>query len=424
MRLRNYSFAPLVLFGVSSVCSADPAVDELHALRTQVQELSEALASVRAQLETQERVIQSFQKEVQSQQQDATVTVRDVGGTVSSAPTYVPDIGVVADITGIVTESDEDEEGNDRLSVRELEIVFGHDIDPYSRLDVTVSISDFEEAAIEEAYLTHSGLPFDIYGRLGRMHPRIGIAAAQHRDALFTVDEPLVIEQFFGAEGFSRTGLELSDIFSTISDDVVHEIIIGLLEGGAGEGGNLFGETRRAPTVYGRLRNAWDISDSSVIDLGLNALLGSADEDTSFETRAGGVDLRYQHYGAAFRKLTLQSELFVQDRDTAVLEDGELPEGLFEFRQKPLGLYALANYRFGQQWEAGLRYDYVQAVNRAEEQRDSFESEYSAFLTFHQSEFARWRLQYQLATLETGEEDNRFFLQGTFAIGTHKHNLQ
>jgi hypothetical protein len=47
----------------------------------------------------------------------------------------------------------------------------------------------------------------------------------------------------------------------------------------------------------------------------------------------------------------------------------------------------------------------------------------SAHLTFYQSEFARWRAQYQYAEIP-GEDDDRFFIQGTFAIGTHKHELQ
>jgi hypothetical protein len=46
------------------------------------------------------------------------------------------------------------------------------------------------------------------------------------------------------------------------------------------------------------------------------------------------------------------------------------------------------------------------------------------FVTFFQSEFARWRFQYQYANLADGGHDNRFFLQGTFAIGVHKHSLQ
>jgi hypothetical protein len=45
-------------------------------------------------------------------------------------------------------------------------------------------------------------------------------------------------------------------------------------------------------------------------------------------------------------------------------------------------------------------------------------------ITFYQSEFARWRLQYQRADLADGTDDNRFFLQGTFAIGVHKHMIQ
>lgn len=53
-----------------------------------------------------------------------------------------PEIGLLADITALLTESDEDADGNDKLSVRELEFIFGHDVDPYSRFDATVTLSD------------------------------------------------------------------------------------------------------------------------------------------------------------------------------------------------------------------------------------------------------------------------------------------
>jgi hypothetical protein len=159
--------------------------------------------------------------------------------------------------------------------VRELEFVIGSDIDPYSRFDATITVSDFEEVGVEEAYITHWGLPWDIKGRFGRIRPRVGIAAAQHRDRLDTVDQPLVVQRYFGVEGFSRTGLELSDFIPLPWENVAHELSVGLLEGGIGEDGSLFGETRRAPTFYSRLRNAWTASDLLQVDLGGTFLLGS-----------------------------------------------------------------------------------------------------------------------------------------------------
>ena len=68
------------------------------------------------------------------------------GGANLSA--FNPEIGVLADIVGQLSESSADGEGNDTLSAREMELVFGHPIDPYSRLDVTATFSDFEAASL------------------------------------------------------------------------------------------------------------------------------------------------------------------------------------------------------------------------------------------------------------------------------------
>jgi hypothetical protein len=49
---------------------------------------------------------------------------------------------------------------------------------------------------------------------------------------------------------------------------------------------------------------------------------------------------------------------------------------------------------------------------------------WSGYLTFYQSEFARWRLQYRHTNFAAGGDDNTLFLQGTAALGVHKHQLQ
>lgn len=341
----------------------------------------------------------------------ATPVKEGIRGTGLNA--FNPEIGVVADITGSATEQEEDEEGNDRFSVRELEFVIGSDIDPYSRFDATITVSDFEEVGVEEAYITHWGLPWDIKGRFGRIRPRVGIAAAQHRDRLDTVDQPLVVQRYFGVEGFSRTGLELSDFIPLPWENVAHELSVGLLEGGIGEDGSLFGETRRAPTFYSRLRNAWTASDLLQVDLGGTFLLGSSDEDTAAEVRGYGVDLTVTHFLNALNRVKWQSELYTQDRHVEL-----------DTREHPFGLYSLLDYRLAERWSGGARFDYVEQVAIGADDVRAAESGWSGYLTFHQSEFARWRFQYQHIDILTGGDDNRFFLQGTFAIGVHKHALQ
>jgi hypothetical protein len=355
----------------------------------------------------------------------------------TGAVQFNPDIGLVADITAHSTQSREDEEGNDKISVREIELIIGHDVDPYSRFDATITLSDFEDVEIEEAYLTHWGVPGGVKARLGRMRPRIGKAGAGHRDQLDTADFPLVVQEYFGVEGLFRTGLELSRVFPGLSEAMTHEITAGVLEGGVGEGGTLLGETRRRPTLFAHLKNFWDFGSQTSFELGFSWLTGSSNEDDDFNVTALGADATFIHRFDAIRRLKLQSELYWQDRDEAAAEghhhgeeedehgeDGAAAaEEAVPFRKNPYGYYALADYRAALRWGCGARFDSVEPVNR-EEGADDEETAYTAYLTFYQSEFARWRAQYQHAERADGGTDERFWLQLTVAIGVHKHQLQ
>lgn len=368
----------------------------------------------------------------------------------SIAASFNPEIGVVADIVGQVSDSGEDSEGNDKISVRELHLVLGHDIDPYSRFDSTITFSDFHDPEIEEAYISHWGLPGDTKARLGRMRQRIGRASAGHRDELDTVDMPLFVQRYLGVEGLFRTGLELSNYLPTPWEAVAHEVILGTMEGGVGEDGTLFGDTRRRPSFYARLRNGWDISQSSALDFGGTYLVGSANDSSSYEVDAYGVDLTYTHFITPSQRLKFQSEAMFQDRsagfggsnhdhnhrsagkrfrDEEAHDHDEHEEhddgGIMEspFRSSPYGFYSLVDFRVNKQFSLGTRYDYVQPINIDQDYARSAERAVSGYLTFHQSEFARWRLQYQRAALLEGGYDDRFYLQATVAIGTHKHKL-
>ena len=71
-----------------------------------------------------------------------------------------------------------------------------------------------------------------------------------------------------------------------------------------------------------------------------------------------------------------------------------------------------------------MRYDWLEPVSYDHEIGEKKEKAVTGYLTFYQSEFARWRAQYQYAETADGKDDNRVMLQGVFAIGTHKHAIQ
>lgn len=323
-----------------------------------------------------------------------------------------PSIGAVADVVFKSDSAKVDEEGSDRVSVRELELVLGSEIDPYSRLDATIAFSDFEDASLEEAYMTRFGLPFDATARFGKFKPKVGKAIPVHRDSLETVDEPLVIQRYFGLEGFNKAGFDMTTMLKT-KFPVTQEVSFGVLEGGNGEEGTLFGDARRRPTIYSHVKNYADISENTGVQLGFSYLTGSRDEDADFEVQVLASDITFLHHFNANQRLKLQGEVFNANREETEDLDGNI-----------WGWYGLADLRVSPQWGLGFRYDNVQPVDNPLENPQETDIGYTGYLTFYQSEFARWRLQSSHFELSNGKNDNQFMVQGTFAIGEHKHKVQ
>jgi hypothetical protein len=296
-----------------------------------------------------------------------------------------------------------------RLSVRELELIFGSHVDPFSRLDGTLSFSDFEEAGIEEAYLTHFGIPWGITTRIGRFKPKIGKAIPQHRDALNTVDEPLVIARYFGVEGFSKSGVDFVK-FLDFPWESTHEVSFGILEGGNGEDVSIFGESRRRPTAFAHLKNFFDFSDVSTGECGLSYMAGASSADTHFDVKIGGLDVTLLHHFNAHQNVKIQSEFFHVDRS--------------EEDESVWGAYLELDVQWSSLWALGIRLDEVESVPDPENHPENSERGYTGYLTLYQSEFARWRAQISYFDYTDGTQEERYMLQGIFAIGNHKHKLQ
>ncbi len=401
------------------VAWADPSADAMEALRRQVEQLT--------------RIVQAQQQRISRLEQGQSQAAPGISGPPPSATqragganlsAFNPEIGVVADIVGQFSESSADGEGNDKLSAREVELVFGHPIDPYSRLDVTATFSDFEEPTLEEAYVTHWGLPGEITAKLGRMRPKIGKASTIHGERLETVDYPLVVQRYLGNEGLFRTGLELTEFIPAPWTAVTHELTVGTMEGGVGEGGALFGKTRRKPSYYAHLKNFWDVSDVTNAELGATYLAGSKDADSDLEVHTLGLDATLVHYVTPTNKLKWQSEAYLQSRDESSSVNTDTGKETL-FNNNPLGWYTLLNYRLNPRFGIGGRFDYVEPIDAdpATLVRDA-DTAWSGYLTLYQSEFARWRLQYRHTDFAAGGDDNTIFAQAIFIIGVDRHPLQ
>ncbi len=418
---------------VAPAAWAEDVSEELKQMRQALEELKQTVQSQNELIQKQQNRIDELERRVTTQPTDpapaamppprsavppsgVTTQSRSIPGQIGAV---LPEIGVVGDIVATSSQKKNDTGGNDRISARELELVVGSYVDPYSRFDSTIAFSDQSDVELEEAYLTRWGLPGDLKARIGRFFPRIGKEGSTHRDSLSTVDEPLVVRRFLGEEGFSRAGLDFTRPLQGPFGWVL-EPSAGVLEGGAGEGSSTFG-SRRRPTVYSHLKAFRDLGDVSNLELGLTHLAGSKDAGPGFDVHLLGADATYIYHVTPTNKLLVQSEVYVQDRSGNSRLNSNTG-AITRFDRHPWGTYLLADYRFAPRWSVGARADQVRLVDATATRHE--EQGLSAFLTFYQSEFARWRLQFRHEEDANKKQDNAVFLQGTFAIGTHKHQLQ
>ncbi|MGH7443594.1 MAG: hypothetical protein ACREKM_01895 [Longimicrobiales bacterium] len=354
----------------------------------------------------------------------------------------LPDISVVGDLFADVSPERSTQEDGNRFAVREIELALQAAVDPYFRGDVFLGISDEEGIAIEQAYLTTTSLPSSLELRVGRFLMPFGKQNLTHRHDLHTTEYPRVLQQLFGPEGLKGTGLRLSRIFAPFGFYQELQLTAVELVDEAAE--DLMPAERASRDLDGlgytaRLRNYWDLSESSNVELSASALttrrpqpvdVGDACVVAGEDECLNAVNARQSVLGADFtfrwrplqqglyESFILQAEIMKQFNEA----DPELPAGLsgFEYAGPPrdvLGAYVFGRYQLTRRGYVGGRFDWVQDQVAEDESLRAL----SGYLEFFPSEFSKLLAGYERVMPGSGADAiNRLLLQATFALGPHK----
>jgi hypothetical protein len=156
------------------------------------------------------------------------------------------------------------------------------------------------------------------------------------------------------------------------------------------------------------VQSFWELSDATYFEWGLSGVGGKT--AAGGDSRVLGTDVTFSWQPPArakYRALTWRSELLRSERDD---DDG--------VGQQAWGGYTYLEGLFRRNLWAGLRFDWAEDPLEPGRRLTGI----VPYLTWWQSEFVRLRAEYgRLEDQSTGESENRFALQLTWAAGPHKH---
>lgn len=307
-----------------------------------------------------------------------------------------------------------DTPGSRAFDLREAELGFQANVDPYSRADFFISVNPEEGIDLEEGYLTLLTLPAGLSAKLGKFRNNFGKFNRTHPPETPFADRPLAAERFLGGEGLASAGLSASWLFplpfylnldAEVTNTPDRESVPSFE---AYRGKDLMATSR--------LSTFLDLGETANIALGGSVANGANGPDLAAEPgdipalRATliGADATFRWKNprrAIYRSLIAQAEWMERRAERGVLPD-----------QVRHGAFAWADYQFARRWHLGARYDWS---DRLEDPETSAATGELGFLTFTPSEFSLVSLQIRHRALENDDSEMAYFLKTTFNIGPH-----
>jgi hypothetical protein len=389
---------------------------ELETLRAEYEKRIAVLEERLARLEAAQSAAAPYPQTVapSADLADLRAAAREAAGTVTReiAPSVVPTVGKERNLnrlnpeisfTGILLGSSSSET-REEFQAQEFELDLQAALDPFSRTRWTIAFGE-EGVEIEEGYVIYSSLPGGLELMAGKFRQRFVPLNRQHLHALPQSDYPLAIQSYFGEEGLAQTGLSFNWLLPkpwATANEITLEITDAENEAA------FAGEEFEDFAVLGRLKNFWDLSPSTYIEWGLSGIVGETTEEG--DSRVWGTDFTYhwQPPGKAkYREITWRTAFLLSQRDDRLGE-----------RQEAWGGYTYLEGLLRRNLSGGIRFD------RAEDPLDPESQRWGLvpYLTWWQSEYVRLRGGYGfLKDDSTGESEDRFTLQLTWAAGPHKH---
>ncbi len=331
----------------------------------------------------------------------------------------IPDISVIGDTLGHYVANHhgapnpaQQEGGKRPFQFRELELAFSAPVDPNSKADLILTGGEDEfgqwSMELEEGYLTLTTLPYDLQARFGKFRTVFGKANMLHTHARPWVDAPSMITNYFGGEGMSESGAEVSWLIPNRWKKYI-EWTAAFQNNGNPE--SFAGDRQDDVMFTNHLKYFDNLTQATTAELGGSVATGANGDGRGGRTTLEGIDFtvkwKPQREGL-YKGLTWMSEALLSQKDQ--------PDGTTVCSW---GAYSSLEYQFARQWRAFARLDFSEFPDDSQSRQIAG----ATGLTFMQSEFCYWRFEYKHTSAQgplAGQDRDELWLQLDFGIGPHQ----
>jgi hypothetical protein len=325
------------------------------------------------------------------------------------------------------------------LSLDETELAISANVDDkfYGSVSASIEQTNGETSGdLEEAFFETLALPKGFKIKAGRFLSDIGYLNPIHAHAWDFADAPLAYVAMLNA-GYSDTGVQGRWVApTTLFFEVGAELFSGdtfPAANGADSNGtgawtmfaHVGGDVGSTSSWRAGLSHQDADANGRVSSLGVEPNVGTAVFTGSSELTIADFVWKWAKNGnPRDRYYVVQAEYLHRKEDGAIEAPPPLPVILTGgYAGKQSGFYVQGVYQFRPRWRAGLRYDRLEASNTVDTElvplfEDHSPSRESAMVDFSNSEFSRFRLQYNRDDSRQ-QADDQIVLQYTMSLGAH-----
>ena len=383
---------------------------KLSELESRINEIEKDSAEEESESELQELLNKARGLSVKK---ESTSINRVFRGTERHQPQLNPEISLTGDFFVSYTSSDEPfitetgdfTDGRNQFYMRDVGFHFVSPLDPFTRGKFFLGLPGSGNLSIDEAYMEWLNLPWGLNLKTGQFFNQFGILNRYHGHGLPQFDRPRALTNLFGTGNLSGFGVSGNFLLPKLWADV-NELDIEITTSGDGI---CFDDSFDNVITTAHLKNYYDLTRNTYLELGLSGAHGYNDKDNELKTSLAALDLTCKWVPAGrshYRTTEFRSEFFFSHREGA-------KDNLDRF-----GFYSYINNKMGPRVWTGLRYSYSEMPRDIE---DNHEWDISPTIDYWQSEFVFIRFQYSYTNRSYAENDHSLFIHTVWSMGPHKH---